>query len=88
MTVFVDLPSQGFEIASLWAWVAVDTNGGEGIITATIGDQHYPMVASTLDTITSGEVYARRVAAETGKTIRLVRLDHRTLVKEIEPAPR
>lgn len=85
--VIIDVPSNGFEIRSLWAWLALDQDG-EGILSASIGSEHMPLVASTLDTAVALRRLARHTAASTGKTVRLVRFDSRTVIEEIEPAPR
>lgn len=79
----------GFRIKALWAFVMVGPDDEEGACGFKMPDGTWmPMIAADetrLDLIRSK---AQELADISGRTIQIIRLDHRTDVGVIEPKPR
>jgi hypothetical protein len=73
----------GFVIHDLYAFVAVHSDGDEGII--GIGDPMLPMIAADLTRLQRLRPYAQQVADASGLTVRLVRFTTRTELDVIAP---
>lgn len=70
-------PSTGQTIDALYAWVATEPDGGEGVCSALIGDTHYPLVGADMDRIKSYRQHAELIHRTTGYPVRLVRFSRR-----------
>jgi hypothetical protein len=70
-------PGAGQSIDALYAWVATEPDGGEGVCSAQLGDLHMPLVGADMDRIKSLRSYAEAVRAATGYPVRLVRFSRR-----------
>ena len=70
-------PGQGQEIEALYAWVATEPDGGEGVCSAQIGGMHLPLVGADMDRMKSLRPYAETVRRMSGYPVRLVRFSHR-----------
>lgn len=70
-------PGQGQSIDALYAWVATEPDGGEGVCSAQIGDTHYPLVGADMARIKSYRQHAELIHRMTGHPVRLVRFAHR-----------
>jgi hypothetical protein len=70
-------PGQGQAISALYAWVATEPDGGEGVCSAQIGDVHFPLVGADMDRMKSLRPHAELIHRATGYPVRLVRFAHR-----------
>jgi hypothetical protein len=70
-------PGTGQSIDALYAWVATEPDGGEGICSAQIGGTHMPLVGANMDRIKSLRLYAEAVRRMSGYPVRLVRFGSR-----------
>jgi hypothetical protein len=70
-------PGTGQSIDALYAWVATEPDGGEGICSAQLGDIHMPLVGADMDRIKSLRSFAELARAATGYPVRLVRFSMR-----------
>lgn len=76
-------PGTGQSIDALYAWVATDSDGGEGVCSAQIGDVHMPLVGADIDRMKSLRPYAQTLRAATGYPVRLVRFSQRDDLEEL-----
>lgn len=67
----------GFRIERLWAALAVHSDGDEGVIALTQDGRTLPLVAADPARLSEIRTVAARVAAETGRPIRIVRFETR-----------
>lgn len=76
-------------IAELWAWVAIEKDGSEGVLGAemTIEGQRMfvPLVGADRARIESYRAYAEAIGAKSKKRIKLVRFGAATIREVIEP---
>jgi hypothetical protein len=70
-------PNTGQTIDALYAWVATEPDGGEGVCSAQIADVHFPLVGADIDRMKSLRPYAEAIRKATGYPVRLVRFGHR-----------
>jgi hypothetical protein len=70
-------PGRGQAISVLYAWIATEPDGGEGVCSAQIGDTHMPLVGADLDRIKSLRQWAEAARRATGYPVRLVRFGSR-----------
>jgi hypothetical protein len=70
-------PDTGQSIDAIYAWVATEPNGGEGICSAQIGSLHMPLIGADMDRIKSLRSRAEMVRRITGYPVRLVRFSAR-----------
>jgi len=70
-------PGTGQTIDALYAWVATEPDGGEGICSAQLGKLHMPLVGADMDRIKSLRSHAEAVRAASGYPVRLVRFSRR-----------
>ena len=70
-------------IDALYAWIATEPDGGEGVCSAQIGDTHFPLVGADIDRVKSLRAYAL-VRHATGYPIRLARFSHREDLEDLE----
>jgi hypothetical protein len=72
----------GARIEELWAYVAIDKDDIEGIVSASVpGLGHVPLVGADKERMLSYKSYAKMTARVTGAKIKLVRFSTR---EEIE----
>lgn len=79
----LNLPGNEHPITELFAFVAVDGEGKEGICSASIGGGHWAMVTTRPDILAKMRVAAREISKHAGKPIRLVRFTQREVVETI-----
>lgn len=66
-------PYQGQKIERLFAWIATEPDGGEGVCAVNIpGVGWTPLVGADGERIASYRAYAGEVRAATGRPVRLV----------------
>lgn len=70
-------PGTGQTIDALYAWVAAEPGGGEGIMSVQLGDMQMPLVGADMDRMKSLRPYAERGRRITGCSVRLVRFGSR-----------
>ena len=71
------------KITALYAWIATNPNGGEGVCSTQIGDTHMPMVGADIDRMKSLRKHAEFVRKATGFPVRLVRFASREDIEEL-----
>lgn len=71
------------KIDTLYAWIAVDKEGKQGIIATKKGDVWLPMVHSKSRIIEIMEKEAREVAAALEISVQLVRFSNAEVIKQI-----
>jgi hypothetical protein len=70
-------------IDALYAWVATEPDGGEGVCAALIGNTMYPLVGADIDRVTSLREYAAEARRVSGYPVRLVRFSRREDLEEL-----
>jgi hypothetical protein len=70
-------------IDSVYAWVVVEPDGGEGVASAQIGNTHWPLVGADIDRVKSLRALAEAVRRQTGWPVRLVRFSNREELEEL-----
>jgi hypothetical protein len=73
----------GFRITRLWAYIAIHSDGDEGVIGVMNRGEWLPLVAADRTRLDALRPYAEDVAAKSGMTVRLVRFDQMTIEEEI-----
>jgi hypothetical protein len=76
-------PGRGQKIAALYAWVAEEPDGGEGVCSIQMGSLQLPLIGADMDRIKSLRQYAEQARALTKYPIRLVRYAHREDLEEL-----
>lgn len=69
----------------MWVFVSRDAKGKEGICSAALGGQHFPMITGTERTMQMMEKYAQQLRRLTGKQIFIVEYTRSHDVREIAP---
>lgn len=75
----------GFTIESIHAFVAVDEKGDEGVAAFRMGDHWFPMVAADERRLESLKKMAKKIAMDTGKTLRIMKFTTKETIGEIAP---
>jgi hypothetical protein len=70
-------PGTGQSIEAIYAWVATEPDGGEGICSMQIGDTHMPLVGADMDRMKSLRPHAEFIHKMGGYPVRLVRFGSR-----------
>ena len=70
-------------IDALYAWVATEPSGDEGVCSMRLGDTHYPLVGADTDRVKSLRENAEFVRRVTGYPVRLVRFSRREDLEEL-----
>lgn len=65
-------PRTGQKIETLYAWVATEEDGGEGLMAARIGDVWLPMIGADRARIDVLRPTVEKIVAETGRPARLI----------------
>ncbi len=71
-------------INSIWAFISSDEEG-EGVIGVQLNDMHLPLIAADEVRLKSLRPVAEKVARETNRTVKLIRLTTREDIEEIKP---
>jgi hypothetical protein len=69
----------------MYVFVHVHKNGGEGIVALQIPGMAMPMVCSTTRGLETLRLAAQKAAAESNKSIQLLRFTGRTVLETFEP---
>lgn len=75
----------GFRVSEIWAFIARDDDGDEGVIAIPTGLGIMPAVAADQARLDSLRPYAQTAARVRGRDVRLVRFSHMTEVEVIHP---
>lgn len=70
-------PGKGQSIDAVYAWVATEPDGGEGIIAVYLTGMMMPAIGADMDRIKSFRAQAEAARAATGYPVRLVRFASR-----------
>jgi hypothetical protein len=70
-------------IDALYAWVATEADGGEGVCAADINGMMMPLVGADMDRIKLLRPFAIRIRAASGRPMRLVRFGQREDLEEL-----
>lgn len=70
-------------IDALYAWVATEPDGGEGIVAASIGEWMMPLVGADIDRIKSLRQFAETAHRQSGYPVHLVRFFGREDLEEL-----
>ncbi len=81
---FVDLPSLGYRIDRLFAYLTTGADG-EGVAAVTIDRTLMPLIGADADRVMALRPYAEEIARRSGRPVRLVRFDTRTEIEVLEP---
>jgi hypothetical protein len=73
----------GQTIDAIYAWVAKEPDGGEGVCSVQLGDVHMPLVGADIERVKSVRPYAEMIRQETGYPVRLVRFSRREDLEEL-----
>lgn len=74
-----------FEITEIWAFIAVDDDGDEGLTSFQQNNKLIPMIAADEDRVAIYMPIAKAMAKKSGKKVRLVKFTMREDVEVIEP---
>ena len=74
-------PETGQKIERIYAWVATEPDGGEGIVSAQLGDTHFPLIGADKARIESLREYAQLAGKVTGFPVHLVLFSERTILE-------
>ena len=55
-------PGTGQKIAALYAWIAEERDGGEGVCSAFIGGVQMPLIGADMDRVASLRPFAQQCA--------------------------
>lgn len=72
-----------FQIQRLWAFIAQEPGGDEGVIAENLDGTWFPFVAADEKRLASLKERARTLPVKPGTSIKLVRFDARTNVETI-----
>jgi hypothetical protein len=76
-------PQTGQPIERLYAWVATEADGGEGVCAMSMPDgMMMPLVGADMARIESLRAHARSVAVASGCPVRLVEFSTRRVLRE------
>lgn len=73
------------KVLSVFAFIALDSDGTEGVVSAQFGDVHMPLMGADLAMVAILRPTAERIARETGTTITLAHFSVRTDQETIQP---
>jgi hypothetical protein len=76
-------PLRGQKIEAIYAWVAEEPDGGEGVCGAQLGSFSMPLLGADMERIASLRPYAEMARAASGYPVRLVRYAHRENLEEL-----
>lgn len=83
--VIIDGGGVGFQIGTLWAYLAVHDDQDEGVISMPTVIGHMPLIGADRTRVESLRPHAEKIARATRKQVRLVRFDNRTVEETLEP---
>jgi hypothetical protein len=70
-------------IDALYAWVATEPDGGEGVCSMQLGAVHMPLIGADMDRVKSLRARAEFVRRVSGCPVRLVRFSRREDLEEL-----
>ena len=77
-------PNTGQKIERLYAWIATEPDGGEGVCAALMpdGKMMMPLVGADMERMESLRHYAAEAVRFTGYPVRLVEFSNRIVIEE------
>ena len=76
--------SMPLTIDAIYAWVAIESNGAEGVCATTVGGLVMPLIGADIDRIKSLRPFAEQTYALTGRPVHLLRFSRREDLEIIE----
>jgi hypothetical protein len=73
------------KILSVFAFIALDSDGTEGVVSAQLGGVHMPLMGADLAMVAKLRPIARQIARTTGAPITLAHFSVRTDQETIQP---
>ena len=70
-------------IEQLFAWVAVDPDGTEGVCNALCGEQHIPMIGADRGRMDEFREHAEIIAVQSGWQVILVQFGERRVIDDL-----
>jgi len=74
----------GQRIDRLYAWIAVEPDGGEGVCAWQFGDDRLPLIGADKERIESLRPFAEAIREQTGYPIMLVEFSTRSLLADLK----
>jgi len=74
----------GQKIETIYAFIATEKNGTEGIISMQVGDMHMPFVSADDCRLEWLKPYALQIAKESGTTVTLAKFSVRENIEELK----
>jgi hypothetical protein len=71
------------KITRLYAWIAEEPDGGEGIVSAQLGDVHMPLIGADRARIESFRNIAKEIQVYTSYPIKLAVFDCMTIIEKL-----
>jgi hypothetical protein len=86
MTIVHNPPNQQLRIDEVWLFVSIDETG-EGVCAAQLmgAGSLIPLIAADEERLKAMMPVARRIAKESGKQVKLIKLSERTELMTIQP---
>jgi hypothetical protein len=75
-------PGTGQKIERLYAWVATEPDGGEGVCSMLLGGVQMPLIGADMARVESLAPHAALVARMSGYPVRLVEFSTRRVLRE------
>jgi len=75
-------PNTGQKIERLYAWIATEPDGGEGVCSMQLGDMHMPLIGADTARIESLAPQAAMIARTSGYPVRLVEFSTRRVIRD------
>ena len=75
-------------VTIVYAWVATEADGGEGVCAMQIDDTWYPMIGTLRSTVELQRPQAEALARATGRPMQLVAFTTRTVIEDLTPGGR
>jgi hypothetical protein len=75
-------PGEGQAIERLYAWIATEPDGGEGVCACLVGGVNMPLIGADLARVESLRPQARAVMLSAGCPVRLVEFSTRNVIRE------
>jgi hypothetical protein len=74
-------PATGQKIERIYAWVATEPDGGEGIVSTLLGDTHYPLIGADKARIESFREFAQLAGKVSGYPVHLICFEQKRILE-------
>ncbi len=76
-------PSTGQKIEKIYAWIAIEADGGEGIPAIQLGETWFPLIGANRERMESFRQAAENAARATGQPVQLKMFSTITIIDEV-----